>query len=51
MYISAITKTEIVMDDQKRLPISRGAAKSVNEAFIRNYGLAGNQKDDGDGRA
>lgn len=50
MYISAITKTEIVMDDQKRLPISRGAAKAVNEAFIRNYGLTGKQENGGDHR-
>lgn len=37
-HISAITRTEIVMDDQRRLPISRSAAKEVNAAFIRNYG-------------
>lgn len=39
-HISAITRTEIVMDDQRRLPISRSAVKAVNEAFIRNYGQA-----------
>lgn len=50
-HISAITRTEIVLDDQKRLPISRSAAKAVNEAFIRNYGLAGKQEDRRDGRA
>lgn len=37
-HISAITRTEIVMDDLRRLPISRSAVKAVNEAFIRNYG-------------
>lgn len=48
MHISAITKTEIVMDDGERLPISRSAAKAVNEAFIRNYGLAGKGKSEGE---
>lgn len=38
-HISAITRTEIVMDDGTRLPVSRGAYKSVNEAFVRNWGL------------
>ena len=38
-HVAAIMRTEIVMDDQTKLPVSRGAYKSVNEAFIRNYGL------------
>lgn len=43
-HISAITRTEIVMDDQAHLPVSRSAHKAVNAAFIRNYGL-NDQKD------
>lgn len=37
-HISAITRTELVMDDFRRLPVSRSAYKAVNEAFIANYG-------------
>lgn len=36
-HVSAIMKTEIIMDDDTRIPVSRGAVKQVNEAFIRNY--------------
>lgn len=36
-HISAIVRTEVVLDDGSRLPISRRAQKEVNEAFIRNY--------------
>ena len=36
-HISAIVRTEVVLDDGARLPISRRAQKEVNEAFIRNY--------------
>lgn len=36
-HISAIAKTEIVLDDNTRIPVSRSAGKAVNEAFIRNY--------------
>lgn len=36
-HASSIAKTEIVMDDGTRIPISRSAGKAVNEAFIRNY--------------
>ena len=44
-HISAITRTEIVMDDQEaRIPISRSAYKAVNETFIKNYGLCENKK-------
>ena len=38
-HISAITRTELVMDDFRRLPISRGAYRAVNAAFIANYGV------------
>lgn len=38
-HISAITRTELVMDDGTRLPVSRGAYKSVNEAFLLSYGI------------
>lgn len=37
-HISAITRTELVMDDFRRLPVSRSAYKAVNEAFIASYG-------------
>ncbi len=40
-HISAITKTELVMDDFRRLPVSRGAYRAVNEAFIASYGVRG----------
>lgn len=36
-HVSAIAKTEIVMDNGARIPISRRLVKAVNEAFIRNY--------------
>ena len=36
-HISAIVKSEAIMDDNTRIPVSRGAAKQVNEAFIKNY--------------
>lgn len=38
LHISAITRTEIVMDDGSRLPVSRSAFRAVNEAFLQNYG-------------
>ena len=38
VHISAVTRTEIVMDDHSRLPVSRSAFRAVNEAFIQNYG-------------
>ncbi len=43
-HISAITRSEVVMDDDTRLPVSRGAQKAVNQAFIQNYGLNGQDK-------
>lgn len=36
-HISAIVRTEVVLDDGTRLPISRRMQKAVNEAFIQNY--------------
>lgn len=36
-HVSAIVKTEIILDDQRRLPISRSMNKKVNEAFILCY--------------
>ncbi len=35
--ISAIIKSDIIMDDGTKLPVSRSLIKQVNEAFIRNY--------------
>lgn len=39
-HVSAITRTDLVMDNHTKLPISRNSYQSVNQAFIRNYGLA-----------
>ena len=36
-HVSAVMKTELIMDNNVRIPVSRSAAKQVNEAFIRNY--------------
>ncbi len=36
-HISAIIKNEIILDNKKRLPVSRSLYKEVNAAFIRNY--------------
>lgn len=41
-HVSAITRTELVMDNQARIPISRSSYKAVNQAFIDNYGLKRN---------
>ena len=38
-HISAIVKAEVVLDNGKRLPLSRNASKEVNEALIRNCEL------------
>lgn len=36
-HVSAIVKSEVIMDDNTRIPLSRSAQKRVNEAFIKNY--------------
>lgn len=36
-HISAIVKNEIILDNKKRLPVSRTLSKEVNKAFIQNY--------------
>lgn len=36
-HVSALIKTEVILDNNKRLPLSRSASKKVNEAFIRNF--------------
>ena len=36
-HVSAIVKKEIIMDNGNRIPVSRGSAKEVNEAFIKHY--------------
>lgn len=38
-HIDAILKTEIVLDNQKRLPVSRGAKKEVQRAFIGQFDI------------
>lgn len=36
-HISAIVKPELVLDDKRRIPVSRSAEKEVNQAFIELY--------------
>ncbi len=36
-HVSSLVKTELVMDNGIRIPVSRGSAKAVNEAFIKYY--------------
>ncbi len=36
-HVSSMDKTEIIMDDGRKVPLSRMAAKQVNAAFIRYY--------------
>ena len=38
-HVSAITRTELIMDNGTQIPISRSSYKAVNQAFITNYGL------------
>lgn len=36
-HVSSLMQNELVMDDGVRLPVSRGSAKTVSEAFVRYY--------------
>ena len=36
-HISAIVKSELVLDDRRRLPVSRGEEKKVHDAFVQFY--------------
>lgn len=36
-HISAVVKPELVLDDKRRIPVSRSAEKAVNQAFIELY--------------
>ena len=36
-HVSVIEQSELIMDNGVRLPVSRGMAKAVNQAFIRCY--------------
>lgn len=36
-HVSSLMQNELVMDDGVRLPVSRGSAKIVSEAFVRYY--------------
>ena len=36
-HISAIVKPELILDDKRRIPVSRSAEKEVNRAFIEWY--------------
>ncbi|MDE5825654.1 MAG: LytTR family DNA-binding domain-containing protein [Lachnospiraceae bacterium] len=36
-HVSAIVKPELVLDDKRRIPVSRSAEKEVNQVFINLY--------------
>lgn len=36
-HIAAIIKPELILDDKRRLPVSRSASKNVNQAFLSFY--------------
>lgn len=36
-HIARLSKTEVILDDGRMLPLSRGAAPSVHKAFISYY--------------
>ena len=36
-HISRLSKTEVILDGGKRLPLSRGAARQVHRAFVLYY--------------
>ena len=36
-HVSSITKTEFVMDNNMRIPISRGNIRKANAAFLKYY--------------
>ena len=36
-HVASITKKELIMDNGKSIPVSRGKIKEINEAFIRFY--------------
>ena len=36
-HIAALVKPELILDDKRRLPVSRSAEKRVNQAFIEFY--------------
>jgi len=36
-HVSAIVKPELILDDRRRLPVSRGAEKEVNRLFIEIF--------------
>lgn len=36
-HIAAITKPELILDDKRRLPLSRSAEKEVNRLFVEAY--------------
>ena len=38
-HVSAITKTELIMDNRVKIPISRNCYKAVNQRFITSYNL------------
>lgn len=38
-YVAAIHKTELILDNKVKIPVSRGSYKAVNQAFILSYGL------------
>lgn len=38
-YVSRVLKTDIILDNDEKVPVSRNQLKRVQEAFIRNYGI------------
>jgi len=38
-HVSAITKTDLIMDNRVKIPISRNSYKAVNQRFIASYNL------------
>ena len=38
-HVSAITKTDLIMDNRVKIPISRNSYKAVNQRFIASYKL------------
>ena len=41
-HVSAITKTDLIMDDHVKIPVSRNSYKAVNQKFITSYQLRRN---------
>lgn len=42
-HICALLKNEVVLDDNRRIPLSRGARKQVSQAFLMLHGAIGTE--------